>query len=94
MTVKVLRDSIVVTKDPVAEKSAGGLFVAHAETKVVTGTVVAVGSGRITMAGAVVPLEVVVGDRVVFNKSMATEVTDNEVVFFVLREDAITCILQ
>jgi chaperonin GroES len=96
MSVKVLRDFIVVSKD--AEKegiSAGGIIrVSLSAEKNVTGTVVAVGSGRITMNGTVVPLEVNPGDRVVFNKNAATEVQDGNDTVFVIREDQVVCVLN
>ncbi len=94
MAIKVIRDSIVVTKDDAAKTTASGLFVAHAETKVVSGTVVSVGSGRLTMGGTVVPLEVSVGDKVLFNKSLATEVSDDEKPFFVLKEEYVICVIK
>lgn len=94
MSVHPIRDFIVVTKESGPEKSAGGIFIAHTEEKHVTGTVVAVGSGRVTMNGSVVPLDVNVNDKVVFNKNHATEVKDNNEVVYVLREDQVICILR
>lgn len=94
MSVHPIRDFIVVTKDSGPEKSPGGLFIAHTEEKNVTGTVVAVGSGRVTMNGSVIPLDVGVNDKVVFNKNMATEVKDGDNTFLVLREDQIICVLR
>ena len=89
-----IRDSIVVKKEETASKSSGGLYIAHVEEKNVKGTVIAVGSGRVTMSGGVVPLDVAVGDKVLFNKSAASEVKDGEETFLVLREDGVICILK
>lgn len=94
MSVHPIRDFIVVTKDAGPEKSPGGLFIAHTEEKNITGTVIAVGSGRVTMNGSVVPLDVNVGDKVVFNKNLATEVKDGGESVLVLREDQVLCILK
>lgn len=94
MTVQPIRDFIAVTKHDGPETTKSGLFIAHTEEKNVTGTVLAVGSGRVTMTGAVVPLDVAVGDKVVFNKNLATEVKDGDNSVFVLREDQVLCVLK
>lgn len=94
MSVHPIRDFIVVTKDSGPEKSAGGIFISHTEEKNVTGTVVAVGTGRVTMNGSVVPLDVSVSDKIVFNKNHATEVKDGDQAVYVLREDQVICILR
>lgn len=91
MNVHPVRDQVVVSKEKESEKvSPGGIIhVSVAPSRNVEGTVVAVGSGRVTMSGAVVPLEVVVGDKVLFNPSQATEVSVDGNTFLVLREDAV-----
>lgn len=95
MSVHPIRDYVVVSKDSEQEeKRPSGIVLVATETKNVTGTVLAVGSGRVSMNGTVVPLEVVKGDKVVFNKSMATEVKDGHSAVFVLREDQVICILK
>lgn len=95
MSVQPIRDFIVVTKDSGPEKTPSGIYIGHTEAeKNVTGTVVAVGSGRVTMNGSVVPLDVAVADKVVFNKNHATEVKEGEAAFWVLREDQVICILR
>lgn len=94
MSVHPIRDYIVVSKESGPEKTASGIFIAHTEEKNVTGKVLAVGSGRVSMNGTTVPLEVIVGDRVVFNKNLATEVKDNGETVLVLREDQIVCVLR
>ena len=94
MSVQPLRDFVVVTKDDAAKVTASGLHVVVAEEKNVTGTVLSVGSGRVSMNGTVVPLEVHVGDKVVFNKNLATEVKDGNNTVLILREDQILCVLK
>lgn len=96
MSVKVLRDFVVVSKDAEKESlSPGGIIhVVVSSEKNVTGVGLSVGSGRITMNGTIVPLEVQAGDRVVFNKNTATEVKDGHNTVFVLREDQVVCVLS
>jgi chaperonin GroES len=92
MNVHPIRDQVVVSKHKDEEKvSPGGIIhVSISTNKNVEGTVVAVGSGRVTMSGAVVPLEVKVGDKVLFNPSQAMEVQVDGHTVLVLREDALT----
>lgn len=94
MSVHPIRDSIVVKAETV--KKQEGLIIRpdNVEDKFLVGKVVAVGSGRVTMTGAIVPLDVVVGDQVKFNKSLATEIDHNGETVFVLREDAVTCVFR
>lgn len=94
MSVLPIRDFITVTKEEPTKTTASGLYIAHTEEKNVSGTVIAVGSGRITMSGSVVPLDVRVGDKVLFNKNTAVEVKDGDVAVWVLREDQVICVLR
>lgn len=92
MSLQPLRDFLVVTvtKSAADEKLGGGLLYKPAtiDEKVVTGTVVAVGSGHITDTG-IVPLEVKAGDTILFNKQMTVEVKHNGETFHLLREEHI-----
>jgi chaperonin GroES len=92
MKVHPLRDQVVVSKAKEEEKtSPGGLYMPSlTSSKLVAGTVVAAGSGRITTSGTIIPLEVVAGDQVLFNPSAAQEVAVDGQTFFVLREDGLT----
>ena len=94
MSVHPIRDQIVVTV--VTTKKQEGLIIRPetVEEKLVTGKVIRVGSGRVTQQGAIIPLDVVVGDEVKFNKNMATEVSHGGETVFVLREDSVTCVLR
>lgn len=92
MTVQTIRDSIVVRKEEVAEKTASGLFIGHVEDKNAKGTVIAVGTGRVSMTGVVIPLDVKAGDRITFNKTNTTEIKEDGETLLVMREDNIVCI--
>ena len=94
MKVFPVRDQVVVLKAKEEEKvSQGGIIQVSLGSssptgpRHVEGTVVAVGSGRITMNGSIIPLEVKEGDKVVFNPSMATEIQSDGTTYLVLRED-------
>lgn len=96
MNAKPLRDFILVSKDKEPEKTPGGLIYRpeSVEEKIVTGVVLAAGSGRVSMDGTVVPLEVKLNDKVVFNKNMATEFKVDGETVYLLREDQVMCVLS
>ena len=95
MNVQPLRDSIVVTKNEEEKRTPGGIFVpGTVEGNVANGTVVAVGSGRVTLDGTVVPLEVKVGDKVAYNASAGTESKVDGQTVRVLREDQVLYIIK
>lgn len=91
MSVQPLRDFVVVSKNDGPQTTASGLYIAHVEDKMIRGKVLAVGSGRVAADGTVIPLEVKVGDTVVFNKNLATEVTNEGETVLILREEQILC---
>lgn len=95
MSVHPIRDFIVVSKESTQDDvSRGGIVLVKQETKNVTGSVLKVGSGRVSLNGTVVPLEVNEGDKVVFNKNMATEVQDGHDTVYVIREDQVIAVLR
>ena len=72
------------------QKSPGGIYIPDtAKEKPQEGTVVAVGPGRMTDDGKRIPLEVSVGDIVVYSKFSGTEYTEGQTEYLVLREDDI-----
>lgn len=93
---KPLKDFVVVRLVKEDEKTAGGWLYkpATVEEKVVTGTVLAIGSGYLTDSGSVVPLEVHVEDRVMFNKNMAVEVKDAGETLYLVREEHVLSVVK
>jgi len=70
--------------------SAGGIFIPDtAKEKPQEGTVVAAGPGRLTDEGNRVPMDLKVGDTVVYSKYAGTEYKEGEIEYLVLREDDI-----
>ena len=70
--------------------SAGGIYIPDtAKEKPQEGKVVAVGPGRITDEGKRIPLEVTVGDTVIYGKYSGTEYQLGDTEYIVLREDDI-----
>ena len=72
------------------QMSSGGIFIPDtAKEKPQEGTVVAVGPGRLNDDGARVPMEISVGDSVVYSKYAGTEYKEGDIEYLVLREDDI-----
>jgi chaperonin GroES len=97
--VNALADAVKVTLGPkgrnvVIEKSFGSPTVTKdgvtvAKEKPIEGRVVAVGNGKILKDGKARPLDVKVGDRVLFSKYGGTEVKLDGVEHLIMREDDI-----
>ena len=67
--------------------SSGGIYIPDtAKEKPQEGTIVAVGPGRLTDEGARVPMELEVGDSVVYSKYAGTEYKEGNIEYLVLRE--------
>lgn len=69
MTVKPIRDKILVKPNPVKEVSAGGIIIPESSKDApVEGTVLSVGGGMIAQNGSNIPLCVDVGDTILYKK--------------------------
>jgi len=88
-----LGDRVVVKPIEQEEKTKGGIVLPDtAKEKPQEGEVLAVGSGRLLENGQRVPLEVKVGDRVVFSKYGGTEIKLDGETYIILRESDILAI--
>lgn len=89
VTFKPLGNRIVVEpSEEDAQMSAGGIYIPDtAKEKPQEGKVVAVGPGKLTDDGKRVPMELAVGDTVVYSKYGGTEFRDGDTEYLVLRED-------
>ena len=76
MSFKPLHDRVAVERVAEEEKTKGGIIIPDtAKEKPSEGKIIAVGSGSRNKDGKVTPLDVKVGDRVLFGKWSGTEVT-------------------
>lgn len=95
MTITPIHDFIVVEKKASETKTASGLVLtAPTDEKMVQQEVFACGPGRLSDSGSLVPLSVKVGDKIVFSKSSAVEMKVEDKLYWVLREDAVICVLK
>jgi len=97
MTTKVrpLHDRVIVRRLDEEEKSAGGIIIPDsAKEKPIQGEVLAVGNGKILENGEVRPLDVKVGDRVIFSKYAGTEIKLDSEEVLMMREDDILGVIE
>jgi len=94
MTLKPLADRVVVKPSEAEERTKGGIIVPDtAKEKPVWGEVIAVGPGRVSDDGKQIPMEVKVGDRVLYGKYSGTEVTIDGEELLIMRESDIFAIM-
>ena len=90
MNIRPLHDRVVIKRMEEETTSAGGIVIPDTATeKPARGTILAVGNGKITDNGDVRPLDVKVGDEVLFGKYSGTELTVDGEDVIVMREDDI-----
>ena len=95
MAIQPLGDRILVKLLEEEEKSPGGIILPDtAKEKPQEGKVVAVGKDRLLEDGTVRPLEIKVGDMVLFAKYSGAEVSHEEKEFLILREEDVLAVLK
>ena len=95
MALQPLGDRILIKALDQLEKTAGGIIVPDtAKEKPQEGKVMAVGKGKLLEDGTIKPLELRVGDTVLYAKYSGTEISHEEKEFLILREDEILAVLK
>jgi chaperonin GroES len=94
MNFRPLHDRVVVKRIEAEEKSAGGIIIPDtAKEKPQQGEVVAVGPGGRDETGKLVPIDVQVGDRILFGKWSGTEVKLDGIEYLIMKESDIMGVL-
>jgi chaperonin GroES len=90
MKLRPLHDRVVVKRLDEERKSAGGIVIPdNVAEKPDQGEVIAVGNGKILEDGKLRPLDVKVGDRILFGKYSGSTVKIENTEYLVMREDDI-----
>ena len=94
MKLRPLHDRVIVKREAEERKSPGGIVIPDTATEKPTyGKVLAVGNGKILEDGKVRPLDVKVGDKILFGKYSGTEVKLDGEEVVVMREEDIMAIV-
>jgi len=94
MKLRPLHDRVVVKREEEERKSSGGIVIPDTATeKPIRGKVIAVGNGKILENGDMRPLDLKVGDKVLFGKYSGTEVKIGDDELVVMREDDIMAVI-
>jgi chaperonin GroES len=82
-----LGDRVVIKPSPKEEVSRGGIVLPDTvKEKPVEGEIIAVGTGKLTDDGKRLPMDVKVGDVVIYSKYAGTEFKDKDVELVIMRE--------
>jgi chaperonin GroES len=95
MKIRPLHDRILVKRLEEERTSKGGIIIPDTATeKPIQGKVIAVGNGKIQEDGKIRPLDVKVGDKVLFGKYGGTEVKVDGDELLVMREEDVMAIIE
>ena len=95
MNIRPLHDRVVIRRVEEERTSSGGIVIPDSATeKPIQGEVIAVGKGKLLDNGDVRPLDVKVGDRVLFGKYSGNEVKVSGEEVVVMREDDIMGVIE
>ena len=94
MKVRPLHDRVVVRRIEEKEMVKGGIIIPDtAKEKPQEGEVLAVGNGKILENGTKVPLDVKIGDKILFGKYSGTDIKIDGEDVLILREDEVLAVL-
>jgi chaperonin GroES len=95
MKFRPLHDRVVVKRIDAEEKTRGGIIIPDtAKEKPQEGEVIAVGPGARDEAGKLVPLDLKVGDRILFGKWSGTEVKIDGQDLIIMKESDVMGVLE
>jgi chaperonin GroES len=95
MKIRPLHDRVIVKRLEEERTSPGGIVIPDsAAEKPIQGKVVAIGKGKILEDGKVRPLDVKVGDKILFGKYSGTEVKVDGEDLLVMREEDVMAVIE
>ena len=95
MKMRPLHDRVIVKREAEERKSPGGIVIPDtAAEKPIFGKVLAIGKGKVLENGTVRPLDVKVGDKILFGKYSGTEVKMDGDELVVMREEDVMAVIE
>lgn len=93
--IRPLHDRLIVKRLTEEEKTKGGIIIPDtAKEKPQEAEVIAVGNGKILDDGKKIPLDVKVGDKILFSKYSGTEIKISGEEYLILREEDVQAIVD
>jgi chaperonin GroES len=96
MKIRPLQDRVIVKRlEEAVEKTKGGIIIPDtAKEKPQQGKVIAVGKGKVNDDGKVTPLDVKVGDKILFGKYSGSEIKIDGEEHLIMREEDILGVVE
>lgn len=95
MSLRPLQDRIVVERVEETKTTKGGIIIPDtAKEKPAEGKVIAVGNGRVGEDGKLIPMELKVGDLILFSKYGGTEVKIDGADYLIMRQDDVLGVVE
>ena len=95
MKIRPLQDRVIVKRLAEEEKTKDGIIIPDtAKEKPQEGKVIAVGKGKVTEEGKVIPLDVKAGDKILFGKYSGTEIKIEGEEHLIMREEDILGVIE
>lgn len=95
MKIRPLQDRILVKRIDEEEKTKGGIIIPEsAKEKPMEGKIIAVGKGKVLEDGKVLPLDVKVGDKILFAKYAGTEIKIEDEEHLIMREEEVLGVIE
>jgi chaperonin GroES len=93
--IRPLHERVLVRRLEEEEVSKGGIIIPDsAKEKPAEGEIVAVGTGKKTEEGKIIPLDVKVGDKILFSKYSGSDIKVDGEEFLIMREDDILAVFK
>jgi chaperonin GroES len=95
MKFRPLHDRILIKRIEEKETAKGGIVIPDtAKEKPQEGEVIAVGNGKMSEDGKVVPLDVKAGDRILFGKYSGSEIKMDDEEYLILKEEEVLGVVE
>ena len=95
MDFKPMADRVLILRDAAEERTVSGFFIPDAiQEAAVRGTIQAVGPGRVSKQGTTIPMDLAVGDRVMFAPGAGLPVKLEGADYLVLKEEEIIALVD
>ncbi len=95
MNFRPLHDRILIKRIEEEETVKGGIIIPDtAKEKPQEGEVIAVGNGKMSEDGKVVPLDVKAGDRILFGKYSGSEIKMDDEEYLILKEEEVLGVVE